>query len=476
MDLDMEQSQFIKTLIEEVKEIPIEDVIGSYTQLNKKGKYYMGLCPFHADKNVGSFVVTPSKNVWNCFACPSDISGNGGISFIMKIHNINFLEAVFKLGLEYQKITLDEYEHYFKKKRYRREYICKLQTRYLESKKVFSGNKKATDNILDKVYRIFKSCCTLSQNHYKHLKEKRKLSENHIKEDYFTFPNRKIYGKFISKLREHGMDEEILKSIPGFYYDIKQGKTTFVTFKGIGILIKNSLGQAIAIQVRLDESFSGMRYLWFSSSSKDDETKYKDYTGSGSPCDVMYPKEINNPVIAITEGRFKAEKLAEKGLISISVQGVGSWRGIVKEIKKIQQKPEYKKIAYNYIKYKKSINADFNIPIYVCFDADMIPNNQVYQQAQNMTDSLLMLLNGYKCFYINWEEEYGKGIDDLINNGKMNKVKKYTKENMDTTHNKIIELIKENEVPNNYENINKVPKEIMEAYFKENMFKTLKAI
>jgi DNA primase len=71
-------------------------------KLVRKGKSYVGLCPFHEDHEP-SFVVNPEKQLWHCFgAC----SGNGGKSggdvfaFVAKADGVTFLEAMKKLGYE----------------------------------------------------------------------------------------------------------------------------------------------------------------------------------------------------------------------------------------------------------------------------------------------------------------------------------------------------------------------------------------
>ncbi len=56
----------------------------------KRGKDYVVLCPFH-DEDTASCVITPSKNLWNCFGC-----GCGGtiIDWVMKRRNISFPYAI----------------------------------------------------------------------------------------------------------------------------------------------------------------------------------------------------------------------------------------------------------------------------------------------------------------------------------------------------------------------------------------------
>jgi DNA primase catalytic core len=58
--------------------------------LQKRGKDYAGLCPFHAD-DTASLVVTPEKNLWHCFGCGL---GGGVIDWAMKKNGVSFRHAV----------------------------------------------------------------------------------------------------------------------------------------------------------------------------------------------------------------------------------------------------------------------------------------------------------------------------------------------------------------------------------------------
>lgn len=69
---------------------PIETVMGSYVQIKKKGRNYLCSCPFHSEKTP-SCTVFPDTQTFYCFGC-----GAGGdvITFIMKIENLDFMEAL----------------------------------------------------------------------------------------------------------------------------------------------------------------------------------------------------------------------------------------------------------------------------------------------------------------------------------------------------------------------------------------------
>lgn len=80
----------------------IEEVIGRYVQLTRKGKSLLGLCPFHEDHHP-SLAVNPEKQYFTCFAC-----GEKGdvIHFLQKIEGVSFWEAVKKLKVENGKLKI----------------------------------------------------------------------------------------------------------------------------------------------------------------------------------------------------------------------------------------------------------------------------------------------------------------------------------------------------------------------------------
>lgn len=83
----------------------IEDVVGDYVSLRKRGANLIGLCPFHNEKT-GSFTVSPSKGIYKCFGC--GVSGNA-VGFIMEIEQCSYVEALKQLGKKYH-IDVEERE------------------------------------------------------------------------------------------------------------------------------------------------------------------------------------------------------------------------------------------------------------------------------------------------------------------------------------------------------------------------------
>ena len=68
----------------------IEEVVGRYVNLKRRGANLIGLCPFHNEKT-GSFNVSPSKGIFKCFGCSK--AGNA-IGFIMEIEQCSYVEAL----------------------------------------------------------------------------------------------------------------------------------------------------------------------------------------------------------------------------------------------------------------------------------------------------------------------------------------------------------------------------------------------
>ena len=81
----------------------IVEIIGSYVNLQKNGRYYKGLCPFHEDHRP-SFQVNPERQSWVCWPC--NLRGDV-FSFIMKKERLDFREALVflakRVGIELNK-------------------------------------------------------------------------------------------------------------------------------------------------------------------------------------------------------------------------------------------------------------------------------------------------------------------------------------------------------------------------------------
>ncbi|MBS1545950.1 MAG: DNA primase [Bacteroidetes bacterium] len=90
--------------IQQVKDaVRIEEVLGDFVQLKRKGPRYLGLCPFHNEKTP-SFNVSPQLGIFKCFGCGEK---GDAIGFLQKHEHLTFVEAIRWLAKRYQ-IELEE--------------------------------------------------------------------------------------------------------------------------------------------------------------------------------------------------------------------------------------------------------------------------------------------------------------------------------------------------------------------------------
>jgi len=124
--------------IEEIRSAAsIIDVISGYVQLRKRGRNYLGLCPFHSEKTP-SFTVSEEKQIFHCFGCHA---GGNVYKFLMDYEKISFVEAVQELAnqlgieIEYEFTPGDE-------KQSEQELLYDINT---EAAKYFYNNLQSSD-------------------------------------------------------------------------------------------------------------------------------------------------------------------------------------------------------------------------------------------------------------------------------------------------------------------------------------------
>ncbi len=84
-------------IIDQIRDsVNIVDVVSRFVTLKKRGRNYLGLCPFHQEKTP-SFNVNPERQIFHCFGC--GVGGNV-FTFLMRHENITFVEAVRRLAEE----------------------------------------------------------------------------------------------------------------------------------------------------------------------------------------------------------------------------------------------------------------------------------------------------------------------------------------------------------------------------------------
>lgn len=100
---------FNDRILDEIRNSPrntIVEVISEHLRLDRKGKDFVGLCPFHSDTRP-SMYVSPSKGIFKCFACGA---GGDAFKFLQLREGLSFPQAVERLAQRAQ-ITLEQTSH-----------------------------------------------------------------------------------------------------------------------------------------------------------------------------------------------------------------------------------------------------------------------------------------------------------------------------------------------------------------------------
>jgi DNA primase len=169
------------------------EVVGSYIELKKKGRNFLGLCPFHGEKTP-SFSVSPDKQIYKCFGCGE---GGGVINFLMAIDTLSFIESVEKLAEMYN---------------------IKIET---------SASDKRIKNLKDQLLDINK----LSANYYSEQLNKNETIKEYLYQRNFNDDMIKLFqlgysdkssSKLLSFLQDQKFSSEALKK-SGLFSDSQRG-------------------------------------------------------------------------------------------------------------------------------------------------------------------------------------------------------------------------------------------------------------
>lgn len=327
--------------------VSIVEVIGQYIKLEpRNGKFY-GLCPFHNDKRLGSFIVFPDvsseKRGWfQCYACGKK---GDNIDFVKNYLGVNYREAAVSIGVNAGLITRNDAEVLLGKA-IGSVNIQERKVKQLEKKVVLA--KKQDSDHLNRVYNCFAQAAgSLPRETTEVLLEKRRIPQSSLPK-YFQFPDisrlKTFWPKFRKEMsREFGIPEQsdidqMLLGVPGFYLN-SRSVLSFTTSSElrIGIKVFDRNGKISGIQTRAIDTADGevhtkeekdVRYKFFSSGFANGT---KDSRGTmGCSCgyveDVLYPlKKSRETVVAITEGRFKAEILATLGYTVVNMHSISNW-------------------------------------------------------------------------------------------------------------------------------------------------------
>ena len=77
--------------------VRIEEVIGDFVSLRRRGSNYVACCPFHHEKTP-SFSVSPAKGIFKCFGCGK---AGSAVTFVMEHEQMSYVEALKYLGNKY---------------------------------------------------------------------------------------------------------------------------------------------------------------------------------------------------------------------------------------------------------------------------------------------------------------------------------------------------------------------------------------
>jgi DNA primase len=98
---------FHQSTKEEIRRVAdIVELVGQFVQLKKAGRNFVGLCPFHAEKDP-SFTVNAERQTFHCFGCKK---GGDIFAFWMEYHNATFPEALQDLAERYNVTISDNFD------------------------------------------------------------------------------------------------------------------------------------------------------------------------------------------------------------------------------------------------------------------------------------------------------------------------------------------------------------------------------
>ncbi len=182
--------------IAQVKNADIISIISAYVSLRKRGRNFIGLCPFHSEKTP-SFTVSQEKKIWHCFGCHE--SGDL-ISFIQKVDNVIFTDAIRIIA---EKSGID---------------IIEDQTKYVSKDNILIKNLQT---ILEKAKSTYQENLLVSQISINYLKKIRNINDDSIKAFELGFSPQNI--NLLAELKKtNSQHDDLIKS--GLFYESHQGQ------------------------------------------------------------------------------------------------------------------------------------------------------------------------------------------------------------------------------------------------------------
>lgn len=408
------------------------------------GKQYQIPCPNsnHIERVSDNTYIEPNKNLFKCFSC--NAGGSNAFSYYYwhefghaydkdsKEDRKNFpvvIEKIAKLlgiPIQYEDGTTVKSDN---------PYVPK----YTKPKEL-----QALDpDTCDKVYRAFLSLCPIRKEHAMEWMQGRKYS----KEDIITLGFRSVpapeeLNKILLQLQSKGYP---LARVPGFVQRLlpenyakqypdgllekdEEGRGYWVWTISAGkggyfIPVRDREGRIIRMRIRRDEGKP--KYIWFSSYDntaieKDTFRLRRNGVSSGSPLHIVPPTSqiriwstgtelsdiYNVKVVIVTEGEHKAQISAnELKTAFIGVPGVGNFKDVLPLVSDWGTKKLI--LAYDMDTLKK--------------EDDSVKS----EKKQKMLFDILrefakeIIALGVDCYLWTWSIKDGKGLDDLLQNGKL---------------------------------------------------------
>jgi Domain of unknown function (DUF3854) len=256
---------------------------------------------------------------------------------------------------------------------------------------VITGSERATDDILDHVYRALLTRLPLSAPHRENLRRRGLSDADIIRRQYRTFPRegRAMLARSLVDL----FGADVCARVPGLYVKAKDGRRWWSVAGATGLLIavRTLNGQIIALTVRSDESESSQRYSAVSS-------RKQGGPGPGAQLHVPVFEGPSLERVRVTEGPLKADVAsALSGTLTVGLPGVSTWRQALSVLRVLQAQT-----------------------VALAFDADAWRNWHVARALQQTASALMAA--GFRVLLERWDERDGKGIDDLLAAGKMPEV------------------------------------------------------
>ena len=192
----------------------IVELVGQYVQLKKAGRNFVGLCPFHAEKDP-SFTVNPERQTFHCFGCKK---GGDIFAFWMEYHNASFPEALRDLAERYNVTISDSFDPSAGKEK------------AAQKKTLFKINEKATAYFERALNQSSKGNAGRNYLH------DRSISRETIIEFRLGYAPDE-WGGLVEILRDHKLDLDmavqagvIIPKKNGGYYDRFRGRIIFPIF------------------------------------------------------------------------------------------------------------------------------------------------------------------------------------------------------------------------------------------------------